>query len=140
MSILRQTFLDGTAIVHVRTGTNGLPGLSGRSKTKHGRDDSRVGVDRRMEGRGMMSDEDYGRAWAKQERKFLWYNQAMEFRAGVPWQWDVDIGSHSGGLNEQIVKAMNYIRHYASESEAYASLGKAVRKVHRQVPQLKELP
>jgi phosphoenolpyruvate carboxylase len=83
-----------------------------------------------------MTDEEFGRAWAKQEGKKPWRNAVYKVAL---WQWDMAIGSESKAeLCDEIVEAMGYKRHYETLPESYAALGKAIRQLHRQAPPLRK--
>ncbi len=81
-----------------------------------------------------MTDEEYGRAWAAENKipppgkvatnKYLWYDP--EFN-GYP--------HFHGALCVCIDRGNDF---YKSESEAYADLGRAVQEIRREIPALKE--
>lgn len=73
-----------------------------------------------------MTDLEYGRAWAAQQRLLPGLIEGIGFR------WDA-FGNLPFAVRSELTRSW-----WSTENEAFAALGSAVRAVHAAVPQLRD--
>lgn len=84
-----------------------------------------------------MTDEQFGRAWAKQQG-------ITPMRCPVGWTWASDAQANSkhfiGGVLRSVLCCQKGFPIFRGERRAYIALGASVRDIHRQVPTLMPVP
>jgi hypothetical protein len=80
-----------------------------------------------------MTDEQYGRAWAKAVGVRAWQSQLPDSTTRPFGKWFIDDPSLPDFLERKL-----FCIAFKTESDAFAALGAVVRDVHRMVPTIPE--